>query len=104
MGALSLRKHKGLWRRHTRQERCSPYSRITQMPHKDREARKTYARLRARKLRAQCAMTRWAAREHRIAIRQPPPINELAWAAGCFEGEGTVTLTRAGRIMHVRPL
>jgi len=74
------------------------------MPHKDREARKTYARLRARKLRAQCAMTRWAAREHRIAIRQPPPINELAWAAGCFEGEGTVTLTRAGRIMHVRPL
>ena len=27
------------------------------MPHKDREARKTYARLRARKLRAQCAMS-----------------------------------------------
>jgi hypothetical protein len=50
------------------------------------------------------AIQRLKDRDDRIANR--PKISDLdcAWAAGHFEGEGTVTLTKGGRIMHVRPL
>lgn len=33
-----------------------------------------------------------------------PPLADLIWAAGLFEGEGTVTITRSGRRGYTRPL
>lgn len=53
--------------------------------------------------RLQRAEIRWSDRERRLLVRSKFSDIELAWAAGHFEGEGTVTLTRGGRIMHVRP-
>lgn len=54
--------------------------------------------------RMEKASERWAQRQARIDARPVIPPMDRAWAAGHFEGEGTVTLTKAGRIMHVRPL
>lgn len=54
--------------------------------------------------RLQRAIDRWTERCVRIDARPKIPALDCAWAAGHFEGEGTVSLTKGGRIMHVRPL
>lgn len=36
-------------------------------------------------------------RERRMVMRSSPPIDECAWAAGLFEGEGTITMCGAAR-------
>src|SRR5690242_14193138 len=65
---------------------------------------------RRRRCRA-CARDRSSAyRRRRRAVRMAtrrtarPPDIELAWAAGMFEGEGTVTISAAGRHGYTRPV
>ncbi len=73
------------------------------MPHKDPAERKLYARDLARRLRKRRAIARMAARNARVKNRPKIRRADCIWAAGHFEGEGTVTLTKGGRIMNVRP-
>lgn len=54
--------------------------------------------------RLEGATNRWNARNERLSARPKIADLDCAWAAGHFEGEGTVTITKGGRIMHVRPL
>lgn len=74
------------------------------MPHLDPEKAKAYGREFQRKKRLRLAEERWRERAERLASRPPISPVDAAWAAGHFEGEGTVTLVRGGRVMHVRPL
>jgi hypothetical protein len=73
------------------------------MPRKTLDGRRKYAREYQKRRRALLATARWEARCARIESRKHVSDIDCAWAAGHFEGEGTVTLTRAGRIMYVRP-
>ncbi len=74
------------------------------MPHQDLKKRRLYARDLSRRLRLRKAEKRWNDRAQRLINRTKPSIHICIWAAGHFEGEGTVTLTRGGRVMWVRPL
>ena len=74
------------------------------MPYRDPEQAKSYSRAFQKKKRLCLAKERWSQRTARLASRPPVLDVDAAWAAGHFEGEGTVTLVRGGRVMHVRPL
>ena len=74
------------------------------MPLKDPEERKIYNRDSMRRWREKKKKIKNQNRKERIANRNIYSSKELSWAAGVFEGEGTATLTKGGRIMHVRPL
>lgn len=67
------------------------------MPHKDPEVRRIYTRNAMRRRRAAERAVFEKKREVRRAARFRHPRIDLAWAAGMFEGEGTVTVVSAGR-------
>jgi len=63
-------------------------------------ARERTAAWRARKTQRNREMARRDAES-----RYPKPAEvECAWAAGLFEGEGTITISSSGRILHTRPV
>lgn len=66
------------------------------MPFKDPEVNRTYKRLQKRRLDAAGRQRLWEARSARIAGRQQAAVIDLAWAAGHFEGEGTISLSTHG--------
>jgi LAGLIDADG-like domain len=74
------------------------------MPHKDPDVRRAYFRQLQRKYRAARRVAHEAERERRLSERQRFPAEELAWVAGLFEGEGTVSISRAGRHGYSRNL
>lgn len=74
------------------------------MTHKDLDERRAYGRKWQAKRREGLANERWARREIRVRNRTTPPPTECAWVAGFFEGEGTVTITKAGKTRRCRPL
>jgi hypothetical protein len=84
--------------------KCVPFFLIIPghlMPHKNIDVRRAYARQLAQRRRAASREDRWEDRRQRIAARSVPSEHDLHWAAGLFEGEGTVTLSRSGN--YVRP-
>lgn len=72
------------------------------MPHKDPEVRRTYQREQQRRIRAASYAAKKQAEAEAFALRPRWPVADLNWAAGLFEGEGTVTITKGGRTSHAR--
>lgn len=60
-------------------------------------------RARGRKKSKLRTRARLDARRRRIAQRTRPPLRDRAWAAGHFEGEGTITITTGGRRAYTCP-
>jgi hypothetical protein len=63
------------------------------MPYKDPVVRRERGREAQRRFRAKHNEASRAAREAALASRPSWPVEDLAWAAGMFEGEGTVTIS-----------
>lgn len=59
---------------------------------------------RARRWRAKRKAVRLAERRQRLARRRAVPRGERQWAAGLFEGEGTLSIITTGRRPYTRPL
>lgn len=74
------------------------------MPHRDPIARRTYARAAARRKRERANVERRKREDLALANRPALPDVERAWAAGLFEGEGTVSITRGGTAGYSRSL
>lgn len=72
------------------------------MPFKDPVVRRERGRAASQRYRQKIVAARRAADEAGLAARTSPPREDLAWAAGCFEGEGTVTIVRGGRLGYSR--
>jgi hypothetical protein len=76
------------------------------MPHKDPDAKRAYmrewSRRQADKRRESAAAARLAA----VEARPRWPDNDMSWAAGMFEGEGTMTIVYGGhsdkRVLYSR--
>lgn len=62
------------------------------MPHKDPDARRAYARDAAKRRRDAAALARSAEIQAWVDERPRLPETDLAYAAGMFEGEGTITI------------
>lgn len=74
------------------------------MPHKDLNARKQYTREYNARRRQEERQKRHGERKDAIATRLSPPASDCIWAAGHFEGEGTLTLINGGRLANCRPI
>src|SRR3990172_12809075 len=74
------------------------------MPYKNPELRRINGAINTRRYRAKIAADRIRLRnENRSAYLQPLRDDRI-WAAGHFEGEGTVTISGASRRGYTRPL